>query len=63
MDRRISLAGMPSSKNEDWQPLVLYRNSLLHGETEQAPVNNVKKAYTRKRKEYGKDFISCCSII
>lgn len=41
---------MPSSRNEDWQPLILYRNSLVHGETDQVPVTS-KRAYTRKRKE------------
>lgn len=51
LDRRISISSMPSSHGEDWQPLVNYRNSLLHGETDQAavgpmPVN--KKVYTRK---------------
>lgn len=49
LDRRIS-CGMPSSKGEDWQPLQLYRNSLLHGETDQ-PMPTAKRAYTRKKKE------------
>ncbi|XP_030376965.1 cohesin subunit SA-1 [Scaptodrosophila lebanonensis] len=43
--------GMPSSRAEEWQPLVLYRNSLLHGETDQAPVAT-RRAYTRKRREH-----------
>ena len=50
LDRRTSPA-MPSSRAEEWQPLVLYRNSLLHGETDQAPV--AKRAYARKRREHG----------
>ena len=45
---------MPSSKGEDWQPLLLYRNSLLHGETDQ-PLPTARRAYTRKKKE-GKIF-------
>lgn len=45
--------GMPSSRAEEWQPLVLYRNSLLHGETDQAPVTT-RRAYTRKRRDHGK---------
>lgn len=45
--------GMPSSRAEEWQPLVLYRNSLLHGETDQAPVAT-RRAYTRKRRDHGK---------
>lgn len=50
LDRRVA-SGMPSSRSEDWQPLVLYRNSLVHGETDQVPVTS-KRAYTRKRKEH-----------
>jgi len=49
LDRRIA-AGMPSSRGEDWQPLLMYRNSLLQGESEQPPVTS-KRAYTRKRRE------------
>lgn len=51
LDRRIA-SGIPSSRSEDWQPLILYRNSLLHGETDQIPVTS-KRAYTRRRKEHG----------
>ncbi|XP_014259117.1 cohesin subunit SA-2 isoform X2 [Cimex lectularius] len=49
LDRRITM-GMPSSRGEDWQPLVLYRSSLVHGETDQPPVTS-KRAYTRRKKE------------
>jgi hypothetical protein len=56
LDRRIA-AGMPSSRGEDWQPLLMYRNSLVHGETDQPPVTS-KRAYSRKKKEYaGKVFL------
>uniref|UniRef100_T1PK51 STAG domain protein n=1 Tax=Musca domestica TaxID=7370 RepID=T1PK51_MUSDO len=48
LDRRISPA-LPSSKQEEYQPLFLYRNSLVHGETDQAPVSS-KRAYARKRR-------------
>lgn len=51
LDRRIA-AGMPSSRGEDWQPLLMYRNSLVHGETDQPPVTS-KRAYGRKKKEHG----------
>lgn len=51
LDGRLH-AGMPSSKSEDWQPLLLYRNSLLHGDTDQVPVTS-KRAYTRRKKEQG----------
>lgn len=50
MDGRLH-AGMPSSKTEDWQPLLLYRNSLLHGDTDQVPVTS-KRAYTRRKKDH-----------
>ncbi|XP_017860100.1 PREDICTED: cohesin subunit SA-1 [Drosophila arizonae] len=46
--------GMPSSRAEEWQPLILYRNSLLHGETDQAPVVT-RRAYTRKRRDHDED--------
>lgn len=51
---------MPSSKGEDWQPLQLYRNSLLHGETDQ-PMPTAKRAYTRKKKE-GNILIPVCFV-
>ncbi|XP_072766130.1 cohesin subunit SA-2 isoform X1 [Anoplolepis gracilipes] len=50
LDRRLQ-AGMPSSRGEDWQPLLCYRNSLLHGETDQIPVTS-KRAYTRRKKDH-----------
>ncbi|KAF6204642.1 hypothetical protein GE061_018802 [Apolygus lucorum] len=53
LDRRISM-GMPSSRGEDWQPLLLYRNSLVHGETDQ-PIVTSKRAYSRKKKEIIED--------
>jgi hypothetical protein len=51
---------MPSSRGEDWQPLLLYRNSLLHGETDQVPVTS-KRAYTRRKKDHlaGKILLFC----
>merc|ERR1719495_735814 len=48
LDRRIG-QGMPSSHGEDWQPLVLYRNSLVHGEGE-LPTVTSKRPYGRKRR-------------
>ncbi|XP_035908053.1 cohesin subunit SA-1 [Anopheles stephensi] len=53
LDRRLK-AGIPSSRSEDWQPLVTYRNSLLHGESDQLPVTS-KRAYTRKKKDADHD--------
>lgn len=52
LDRRISMANMPSTHSEDWQPLISYRNSLLHGESDQpGPVAVNKKVYVRKGKK------------
>ncbi|XP_047741436.1 cohesin subunit SA-2 isoform X1 [Hyalella azteca] len=48
LERRIS-GGMPSSRSEDWQPLVVYRTSLLHGEGDQ-PHQQPRRAYHRKKK-------------
>ena len=53
LDRRIA-PGMPSSRSEEWQPLVAYRNALLHGDTSDQQVITTKKAYTRRRRELGK---------
>lgn len=62
LDRRVASAGIPSSRNEDWQPLIAYRNSLLHGESDHGataavvPIVTSKRAYTRKRnKDYNED--------
>lgn len=56
LDRRVAAAGMPSSRSEDWQPLALYRNSLLHGESDHPAPVPAKKAYTRKRvRDYNED--------
>ncbi|XP_077292414.1 stromal antigen isoform X2 [Arctopsyche grandis] len=51
LDQRIAV-GIPSSRGEDWHPLLLYRNSLVHGESESAP-QTTKRVYTRKRKDHG----------
>lgn len=51
LDQKIA-AGMPSSRGEDWQPLLTYRNTLVHGEAELPPQTS-KRAYTRKRKDLG----------
>jgi cohesin complex subunit SA-1/2 len=47
------MSNMPSSHSDDWQPLLNYRNSLLHGETDVAtPATPVtKKVYGRKGKK------------
>lgn len=38
-------------RNEDWQPLELYKNSLLHGDSETVPAGTNKKNYGRKKKD------------
>lgn len=48
LDKRITNA-VPTSHGEDWQPLHLYRNSLVHGEGD-LPTITSKRPYTRKRK-------------
>lgn len=50
LDRRVA-PGMPSSRGEEWQPLVTYRNSLLHGDSDQPPIP-AKKAYARRRRDH-----------
>ncbi|XP_059620439.1 cohesin subunit SA-1 [Phlebotomus argentipes] len=50
LDRRIA-SEMPLHRGEDWQPLMNYRNSLLHGESDQ-PAAAPKRAYTRRRKDH-----------
>lgn len=50
----VLFIGMPSSRGEDWQPLLTYRNSLLHGETDAFPTTS-KRAYGRKRKDPDED--------
>ena len=37
------------SSGEDWQPLLMYRNSLVHGEGEMPAIPS-KRPYTRKRR-------------
>ena len=37
------------SVGEDWQPLLMYRNSLVHGEGEMPAITS-KRPYTRKRR-------------
>lgn len=52
LDRRIPMA-MPGSHSDDWQPLLTYRNSLVHGgDTDQAGPSVInKRVYSRKGKK------------
>jgi len=49
LDKHITSA-VPSSRSEDWQPWVIYRNSLMHGDAEPGPVTS-RRAYTRRNKK------------
>lgn len=53
MDKKVHNASH-SSAAEEWQPLLTYRNSLVHGEGE-VPIVTSKRPYTRKRKYGGSD--------
>lgn len=56
LDRRVPIANLAYSNNEDWQPLTNYRTSLLHGETDQVnPIPVAKKVYARKGKKNQED--------
>lgn len=50
LDRHV-MAGMPSCRGEDWQPLMMYRNSLVHGESEQPQPKPAARQYRGKKKE------------
>lgn len=55
LDRRTG-GGMPSSRTEDWAPLVQYRAALVHGEEgTQAPTSAKKNYSKRKRDEHSED--------
>ncbi|KAK2720377.1 cohesin subunit SA-1-like isoform X2 [Artemia franciscana] len=49
LDKRLGF-GVPSSRNDEWQSLIVYRNGLIHGEGDGAPVPS-KRAYHRKKNE------------
>lgn len=54
LDRHIQ-ASMPGTRSEDWQPLILYRNSLVHGEAEQAPVRAPGRQYRGRKRPREED--------
>ena len=56
LDKRIAL-GVTSSRGEEWAPLHMYRNSLVHGEGEPVPAP-AKKAYQRKRRRPVESLVS-----
>ncbi|GIY75962.1 cohesin subunit SA-1 [Caerostris extrusa] len=50
LDRHIQ-ASMPGTRSEDWQPLILYRNSLVHGEAEQPPPRAPGRQYRGRKRQ------------
>ncbi|GBN56119.1 Cohesin subunit SA-1 [Araneus ventricosus] len=54
LDRHIQ-ASMPGTRSEDWQPLILYRNSLVHGETEQPPPRAPGRQYRGRKRQRDDD--------
>ncbi|KAL3194332.1 hypothetical protein MRX96_016455 [Rhipicephalus microplus] len=53
LDRHVQ-AKLPASRADDWQPLILYRTSLVHGEAEQ-PVARAPGRQYRGRKRQRED--------
>ena len=52
LDKRVA-GGVPNSRGEDWAPLHMYRNSLVHGEAELGGVTGggqAKRQYNKKRR-------------
>jgi len=53
LDKRVA-GGMPNSRGEDWAPLHMYRNSLVHGEADLGGVTGggqAKRQYNKKRRK------------
>ncbi|EEB15722.1 Cohesin subunit SA-1, putative [Pediculus humanus corporis] len=55
LDRKIH-TGMPSSRGEDWQPLVSYRNTLIQGEADQPPTTS-RRAYKARKKDLEEEHV------
>ena len=52
LDKRVA-GGVPNSRGEDWAPLHMYRNSLVHGEAELGGMTGggqAKRQYNKKRR-------------
>ena len=57
LDKRIA-GGVPNSRGDDWAPLNMYRNSLVHGEGDEGRSgagHQPKRQYNRKRRRSGSD--------
>ena len=53
LDKRIA-GGVPNSRGEDWAPLHMYRNSLVHGEADGAGAGlampGAKRQYNKRQR-------------
>merc|ERR1719147_136269 len=57
LDKRVA-GGVANSRSDDWAPLHMYRNSLVHGEGEggrSGAGHQPKRQYNRKRRRSGSD--------
>jgi len=57
LDKRVT-GGVPNSRSDDWTPLHMYRNSLVHGEGEGGGValgNQAKRQYAKKARRRSVD--------
>merc|ERR1711990_1123918 len=54
LDKRVT-GGLHGSRGEDWAPLHMYRNSLVHGEEAGGAVLVAKRPYQRKRRRSDAD--------
>merc|ERR1712110_956591 len=54
LDKRVT-GGLHGSRGEDWAPLHMYRNSLVHGEEAGGAVLVAKRPYQRKRRRSDDD--------
>merc|ERR1719166_816365 len=57
LDKRIA-GGVANSRSDDWAPLNMYRNSLVHGEGEDGRSgagHQPKRQYNRKRRSGSED--------
>jgi len=57
LDKRVA-GGVANSRSDDWAPLNMYRNSLVHGEGDEGRSgagHQPKRQYNRKRRRSGSD--------
>lgn len=54
LDRHVQ-AKLPASRADDWQPLLMYRTSLVHGEAEQPVARAPGRQYRGRKRQRGED--------